>query len=288
MADEQQAQTSNEPAAPAEEPAAEQGEHKQEQPDLEQLQTELTREREQRLMLEANQSKMERMLAANNKALEELKTESGENNLEVMETRKKELVDRIVQAHESGDVRADLELRDKLFDLNEELRQAKQPRPKPAAPAEPGSDPLQNPEYRQWLADNPWFGKDTAMSGAAISLMNELNATGRSAQMTPKERFEHVGNEVKKRFGMATNRRAAPSKVEGSRGEDRRMSGSGQGFEDLPPEAKAQCDKFAGRFVGKRDADGNVKYKSLGEYRSHYAQDYFDETWGTKQLTRYQ
>lgn len=288
MADEKQIETDVTTAqTPNEEPADRGDEPAKEPAELGTLQAELAREREQRLVLEANQNKLERMIAASNKALEELKTESGSNTLETLEAKKKDLVDRIVQAHENSDVRGDLELRDQLYDLNEEIRLAKQPKPKAAPP--PEQDVLQNPDYRKWLGDNPWFGSDTAMSGAAISLMNELNVSGKAAGMSPKERFEYVGNEVKKRFGMTTNtRRMAPGKVEGARGDDRRMSGSGQGFEDLPADAKAQCDKFAQRFVGKRDAEGNVKYKSIGEYRAHYAQDYFDDSWGTKQLTRYQ
>jgi hypothetical protein len=257
-------------------------------PTLPELQQQLAAERESRLMLEENQHKLERMLHASEKALGELRQDADASSLEALEARKREVQEAIVEAHQRGDVREDLALREQLTDLNAEIREAKRPKVKPApiGASEASTDVLQNPEYKKWLAENTWFGTDAAMTGAALALMQELNATGRGRNMSPGERFNHVGAETKRRFNMAARRQ--PSKVESTRTEGGYGAGeTGAGYEDMPVEAKRACDNYARRFVGKADANGNIKYKTLGEYRAHYAEDYWDDSWGTKQLTRY-
>jgi hypothetical protein len=256
-------------------------------PTTAELQAQLTAERESRLMLEENQHKLERMLHASEKALGELRVEADASSLESLEDRKRELQNAIVEAHQRGDVREDLQLRDQLSELNAEIREAKRPKPKSQPAAGDLPDVMQNPDYKRWLAENnTWFGVDAAMTGAALALMQELNATGKGKNMTPTERFNFVGTEVKRRFGMSARR--LPPKVEGGRTEGGYgAGGSPQGYEEMPVEAKRACDNYARRFVGKPDANGNVKYKTLAEYRAHYAEDYWDDSWGTKQLTRY-
>jgi hypothetical protein len=236
--------------------------------------------------LQARLANQDRMLNVMNKSLEELKVESHESSLEDMGQQKEALMDEIARVHTDGDIKEELRLREKLTDLNDQLRaaRAKPATPAPVPPAQP-FDPMQDPTYKQWLADNEWFGKDVAMSGAALAIMQELNSSGRSAQMTPEQRFAHVAAETKRRFGMENDRRRAPNRMEGGRGDSGRGGPNGRDYESLPSDAKSQCDKLATRFVGKADARGNVKYKDLASYRAKYVQDFFAEDWGTKHLT---
>jgi hypothetical protein len=275
----QQAAAPDDVADTAQEPAKQQPE----QSELEKLQAQLLTERQARVAFEEKQQNLERMLHASEKAISELREGADEGKLEALEARKREITDGIVAAHSAGDVRTDLQLRDELSSINDEIRQAKVPR---SAPAPEQPDVMQNPEYRAWLGKNPWFGTDAAMSGAALALMQELNNSGKAKGWTPTQRFEYVENEVKQRFNMG---RRGVSKVEGGRNEGGYGGGeSGNGYEDMPVEAKRACDSYARRFVGKQDANGNIKYKTLADYRAHYASDYFDESWGAKQMNRYQ
>ena len=254
---------------------------------LETLRGELEAERTERAKMEANQLRLERMLAASDKALGELRSESNESNLETLQARKQSLVEEIAAAHEAGDIRLELQLRDKYTETNDEIKSAKRPPLAPASADEATRRVMEDPVYQKWLNENKWFGHDAAMSGAALSLMNELNGTLEGQQMTPQQRFDRVTAEVKRRFRVGVNeRRSGVDRVEGSRGEGG-FSNEGNSWENLPAEAKSQCDKLATRFVGKADAEGKVKYKNLSEYRAHYANDYFDSGWGVKQLTRY-
>jgi hypothetical protein len=73
--------------------------------------------------------------------------------------------------------------------------------------------------------------------------------------------------------------------VEGSRNDGGGAGGGGQnGYSQLPADAKAQCDRQASRFIGKADAQGNVKYKTIDDYRAYYANTLFDNSVGVKHL----
>ena len=252
-----------------------------------------TANRELRSQIDAMNGKLEqqgRMLNAASKALEELKTESLEQNTEQLAGRKNELMNAIAEAHSAGEIRRELELRDELADVNESIRGMKrpaQPQVQPSTEGGNGVDHTQNPIFQQFLKDNPWFGHDAMMSDAALGLLNRMNASGESARMTPSERFDRVAKEIKARFGYSENpRRNSPNRVEGGGGPGGGSVGSGKDYESLPPEAKQSCDRIATRFVGKANAKGEVRFKSLSEYRAHYAKDYFAEDWGVRHLTQ--
>lgn len=134
--------------------------------------------------------------------------------------------------------------------LNESV---KKPAPKPkeeTKPQEqPSSQPQVDPYTQQWVTENPWFNASPMLQGAAIGIHNELlrNEPGLSL----RENLAKVRAEVAKRFPekFENERRAAPSAVsEGGRAEMGRKKG--KTYNDLPPDAKAACDRFTKTIKG--------------------------------------
>lgn len=174
------------------------------------------------------------IVQANNKALEkEIKglkatlKEFADNYTRVEQrayaTALRDLEARQAQAVEDNDVQAVRQITREMADLNKEVRD-----PEPATPTE---DPL----LTDWKDDNPWFGQDAIMRGAAVEIVNELIADGvtdlgrqlRAVDKRMREAFPQ-------KFGNA--RRAAPQTVEG--GVSRARTGA-KTINDLPPEARA-------------------------------------------------
>lgn len=228
-----------------------------------------------------------RMLQAATQAIQELKEDSRENTLESAQTRKEQLYDAIAAAREAGNVRQELELREQLDDVNQEIRQAKT---KPAAqPASNGEDrPWErNPIHQQFMKDNPWFGVDQEKTNIALGYMNYLNTNPEMKGMSPQERYNAIDKRIRDLYPSSNPRRSGPSRVEGGRpsGGGGRGTDGGPRFDDLPAAAREQCDAQASRFVGKTNGRGEVKYKTLEDYRAHFTKVYNDDSWGTKHLT---
>jgi hypothetical protein len=238
--------------------------------------------------LQSQLTETRRTLQATTKAITELKEDSAEQVVAVTKETKTELMEKIAQARADNDVKAELQLMDQLADVNETLRAAKRA-PVTSAVEQPTqqTDYTQDPVFQRFLQDNPWFREDQIMAGAAVAAMGLLNSTAEGKSMTPEQRFNRVAGDIKRRFGMDNQRRQAPSKVEGSRAEGTTGGGgTGRSFEDLPSEAKQQCDQLSRRFVGKINGKGEIKYKDLASYRTQYANDYFAEDWGAQHLTQ--
>lgn len=228
-----------------------------------------------------------RLLSVVQKEMEELKTESKESTLESAEARKGQLYDAIAQAREENDVRKELQLREQLDDLNLEMRQIKA-KPTTVASTAPADDrPWErNPIHQQFMKDNPWFGLDQEKTSVALGYMNYLNSNPETKALSPQERYSAVDKRIRELYPGSNPRRSGPSRVEGGRPSGGRSGGDfGPRFEDLPAAAREQCDKQAPRFVGKMNGSGEVKYKTLDDYRAHFTRVYNDDSWGTKQMT---
>lgn len=238
--------------------------------------------------LEAALEETRRTLQATNKAISELKEDVNEGTVAATEEQLSKLDDEIVKAHEDGDVKLELKLRDQRSDVRDALKAAKEPK-LPVTDASRGTpsavpDATQTPEFQQFLSNNPWFREDTIMAAAAVEAMRQINANPDTVGLGPAEKYARAASVVKKRFGMRDNpRRESPSKVESSRGEGTTGGGvNGRSFEDLPQDARAMCDSLAKRFVGKINGRGEVKFKDLAAYRAKYVEDYFTDDWGNR------
>jgi hypothetical protein len=255
--------------------------------------------------IEARDSKLtelDRQLKLANKAISELKEMTTEQAVNGLEERKSELIEQIAAAHEGDDIRKELKLRDELADVNEEIRKTKRPSSESRGTVDEGTtrgtvdeatrsvSPTDDPAFQEWIRDNRWMDEtsgeyDPEMAGAAVARMSHLITNDSEfKKLSKRERLDIVARHIKNRFGSNEGTRRRPNKVLGSKTGDSTGSTRGKGYDDLPQSARDQCDAFAKRFVGKRNGRGEVKYKTVDEYRAQYTRDYFSEEWGQQHM----
>lgn len=205
-------------------------------------------------------------------AIEDLKKVSAELTATRVKETKAEILSKLREAKEAGNADLEVELTDQLVDLRAQEKLAKEapkPAPAPAAEAKPGVDPV----FTAWAAEpeNSWFGTDRRKTALAIEIARELREDPKNAKVLGTAFFDLVAEETAKAMGQAEPARGA-SKVEGSRGGSGGSGGSGpraKSYNDLPPDAKAACDKQGRQFVGKSG------FKTEADWRSYYCTHYF-------------
>jgi len=124
-------------------------------------------------------------------------------------------------------------------------------------------EPKLDPSFVAWQQANPMFDRDPAFTFKAMAIAAEMRQQGITT--SGKEWFDEVDRRLKGDVPKGK------SKVEGSSGgrSNGKPSDSDGSYSDLPPDAKAACDKFAEKFVGP-----NRTYKTVAEYRKHYVEVY--------------
>jgi hypothetical protein len=185
-----------------------------------------------------------------------------------------------LKAKEAGDLPAFVEATDKLDNLISE-HPAVTGKPKVDQPgAAPASTPkTPDEEYRAWMAAEPaafddwkaeqkWFTEEPEMFAYAQQMDQFLQAN-HGFTMKRSERLAKLTELVKKKFpeyfGNPARKKGSP--VEGDTGGG--PSGNGRHtYNDLPPEAKKQCDKWTGK-------DGKGESGTIPKYtREQYLKDY--------------
>jgi hypothetical protein len=222
---------------------------------------------EQANRTEAELQSTKAALAAASEAIEELKAFNSTITKERVKDQKAELLAQLAQAKRDGDVEAEVALTDKLSEVNSAIKEAaKPPEKKPVVTPAAGA-PALTPESKAWMAENPWFGTDQRKTGFAMGLSNEWKAEGK--KLGTKEFFDHVDEEMAKVFDRNAQRREQPSKVDSTNNSSGGSRGDSHTFADLPPEAKAACEKAADRLVGP-----NRAYKTKAEWQKRYVELY--------------
>jgi len=170
-----------------------------------------------------------------------------------------DLLTELKEAKTDGDVDAEIEATAKLSEFDA-AQKATKTSVTPAAKAEEIS-----PEVKQWNLENPWYGVDQERTGLAMGVAQKLRAQGTT--LVGRAFLEQVAITVAERLGEGEIQQPQ-SKVEGGgRGADSR---GGTGYAGLPSDAKAQCDKDAGKFVGP-----NKAFKTSKEWNTYFADQYF-------------
>jgi hypothetical protein len=206
-------------------------------------------------------------LAAATEAIEELKTFNSNVNKERVRDQKAEILAQLAQAKTDGNVEAEVQLMDKLQEANAAIKEADKPKPR-AEPKLDAAAPALTPEAKAWMAENPWFGTDKRRTALSMAVSEEFKAEG--GTLGTAAHFARVDEEIGKMFDRNAERRGNPSKVDGtnnSSGDSGR--GSSRSYADLPPEAKAACEKSADRLVGP-----NRAYKTRAEWQKRYVELY--------------
>jgi hypothetical protein len=99
-----------------------------------------------------------------------------------------------------------------------------------------------DPAFIAWQEDNRWFGKDTELTAEA-NLIGEV-VKRQNPTLIGSEFLEEVTKRVKRMYPekFTNANRNRPNPVESSTAKP--AGPRGKGFNDLPPEAKAACQKF--------------------------------------------
>lgn len=182
------------------------------------------------------------------KTLETFADHHSKTEARMFERAVKEVQSRLDAAAESGDVQAVRDATDELVALNNDAAT-----PAPKVTPEPEGEPEQ---LTDWKAENPWFGRDAAMRGAAIEIVNELIAEGvNDLGKQLKEVDKRIRADFPHKF--KNPRREEPGAVEGGVGAPRV---GGKTYADLPADAKKMCDEFV------RDIKGFTREKYIRDY----------------------
>lgn len=217
----------------------------------------------------AESAKLAESLKKAQDAIDQIEERHSVATQKAVEKAREDLKIQLAAASEAGDHAGVAEITSKMVDLIKAEDSAKEEKdvkvPDKVDTFVPQKDLL------EWNAENPWFGKNTRKTALALGIAQELREGGETS--TGKTFFDKVTVELNKELGITEDSRT--DKVEGARGGagDTRQSGGGKkSFASLPAEAKAACDADARNFVGP-----NKKYKTQAEWRSRYAELYFQE-----------
>lgn len=125
---------------------------------------------------------------------------------------------------------------DAQLQVEEQLEELKEQRPQPARNPVP---PQGQAEFQEWAGRNEWFGKHPAATEFAEDV-----GKGLAGKVTGVAFLQRIERAVRAEFpDLFSNpaRRSAPG-VDG--GGTRGTGRGGRSYSDLPPEARAACDKF--------------------------------------------
>ena len=171
--------------------------------------------------------------------------ESYERKANEYERRIQEIKESRAQAISDGDGQKVSALDDALDEAKEDLKEAKQAvKDVISVPEEPTTVAV-DPNLQSWLNKNSWFGEDRRMTSIANGLGEglRLEFPGLKGQAFLEKLDEALAEEFPNRFG-GKSKSPSINRVESGSGRQSRSSSNAQSYENLPPEAKAACDRF--------------------------------------------
>jgi hypothetical protein len=223
--------------------------------------------------LETKLGETTKLLEASQEAIQGLKEFQTELTRDKVKQAKREVLTRLREAREAGETNVELRLMEELDELREAEREAKTPTPAPKPPAAPAAAPTApalDPDLKAWIGDNPWFESSHRKRGLAMGIADEIRADPKTKGLKGKAFFEELDRQLALEPSFGGERRE--SKVDGGRPSGGSGAGSGgKSFADLPPEAKAACEKQSRYLVGPGRA-----YKDAKDWQAAYAKTYFD------------
>jgi hypothetical protein len=177
----------------------------------------------------------------------ERKTKELESQLEQLKQAKRDAItqgdgDRAMAIDDAMD-----ELKEQRIEAKEELKAAEE---KAKEVPQVTADPVLN----AWMEKNDWFGKDTRLTGVANGLGVELRRENPS--LNGQAFLDRLDQELQEMFPEKFGKKRTPNPMEGSpNGTARPSVSSGKKtYANLPPEAKAACDKFVKQGLMTKEA----------------------------------
>lgn len=221
-------------------------------------------------------SSLETSLQAANATIEALEESHAADLEEQVKAARAQLRKELAAASRDGDHDAIADITEKMTQLNDanieaggdddgSPRKGKKPE-KQAKTQEPA--PL-HPEVAAWYSANPDFVKNRRKVALASVVAQELRENG---DLSSGAAFlDKVAEEVDRQLGNTSrgSSKVAAGNGGGGRGGE---SSANKTYADLPPEAKAACDRQASRLVGP-----NRRHKTLDSWHKSYVSQYFKE-----------
>lgn len=131
---------------------------------------------------------------------------------------------------------------EKVLQVDDAIEDLKTARKEEKAAATPSNQP--DPAFLEWADNNPWFGTDKELTDEA----NLIGAVVKQQKphLAGSDFLDEVTKRVKKMYPekFTNANRNRPNPVEGTTAPKATNSRGAKGFNDLPPEAKAACQKF--------------------------------------------
>lgn len=237
---------------------------------------------------------LQRTLKTNTEMLSKVETTVAATATSSLEAQRADLAERLRAARTDNDIAQELTIQDELYDVQQQIREAKAAARKPPAAAQPEGGGGQSggtagpPQQlvaalREFESRTPWIDPkssdyDPVMTAAANAIMASERSAGALQGMDFAETFDHIARKTIERFGKAAGgRRQNPNRVESGG----RTSGGGGGggnsdrasYQDMPDDARAACDKYENRLVGE-----GKRFKDREAYRKDYAETFFRMT----------
>lgn len=144
---------------------------------------------------------------------------------------------------------------DTFDQVSKEIDELKEPEPK--TEQKPNAD--NDPDFIQFQAENPWYGPD---GDYKMTLEAEEIAKVVARSYQGKAFYDKIAEVIRKEFPdrFGNQKRREPARVEG--GQDLKTAKGGKTYADLPPDAKAACDRFV--------KEGLIEQKD-------YVKEYFED-----------
>ena len=189
--------------------------------------------------------------------------QTAEVQRKVKEARQQLLLN-LEQAKTDGNIKQEVALTNELIELNSAAKEVQET--KPAAKSTISSDTM-DPVFLEFAEQNPWYGVDVRKTNKANGIANLIRSDEANDHLTGKQFFV--------KLLAAMNGEPLNSKVAGGGSTSSNTGAGGDGgktYNDLPAEAKSQCEKQAKQFVGtgKRFAD-------ITAWRNRYTELFFQE-----------
>jgi hypothetical protein len=143
------------------------------------------------------------------------------------------------EAIEQGDGARVVELDDEIDKIKEAQKPAQKEKPKNDSPQ------ANDKAYYEWLDDNQWYITNETLGKAAEKYGEIINA--KTPDLKGKPFLDEVVKRVKEAFPDVfenPNRKLGSTSDSSDSGTRDKGSKNKQSYENLPPEGKAQCDKF--------------------------------------------
>lgn len=204
-------------------------------------------------------------------AIAKLERHYTEANRRAVETAKAELKEQLKQAREDGDVDSELDIQERLGELNRASKEADSDNgDKPPVKNDKPQGTELSREFVSWHNDNPWFGEDKKKTKLVTRIAEDLRDEG--TDLTGRAFMERCAELYEEQYGEGvTSHPRSSQKVEGvsNRGSGR---STGKTFADLPADAKQACWSDVDDLVGE-----GKRYKTQKDWEAAYAKIYFSE-----------